>query len=61
MPAPVEAAAPEKITPLINRLRDSLEFTELVPFLLLDCAEFLLQHRRVLYTLILSFDTMLFG
>jgi hypothetical protein len=46
---------------LINRLRDSLEFTELVPFLLLECAEYKLRHRRVLYTLITTFDTMLFG
>ena len=34
---PVVAAAPEKITPLIKRLRVSLEFTDIAPFWLLDC------------------------
>ena len=29
---PVVAAAPEKITPLIKRLRVSLEFTDIAPF-----------------------------
>ena len=31
-PAPVVAAAPEKMTPLIKRLRVSLEFTDIAPF-----------------------------
>ena len=29
---PVVAAAPEKITPLIKRLRVSFEFTDIAPF-----------------------------
>ena len=29
---PVDAAAPEKITPLIKRLRESLGFTDIAPF-----------------------------
>ena len=35
---PVEAAAPEKITPLIKRLRVSFEFTDIAPvFVVFEC------------------------
>ena len=35
---PVVAAAPEKITPLIKRLRVSLEFTDIAPFfVVIEC------------------------
>ena len=33
---PVVAAAPENITPLIKRLRVSLEFTNLAPFYVIE-------------------------